>query len=75
MILYHSRAAYDRELYFDIEKSPFRIAHNEQELYALFRELDGAAENDRAILDFFGTHETGHSARDVAERICQWLDE
>lgn len=75
VILYHSRAAYDRELYFDIEKSPFRIAHNEQELYALFRDLDGAAENDRAILDFFGTHETGRSARDVAERICQWLDE
>ena len=75
VILYHSPDRFERGLYFDIEKSPFMIAHSEEELYALFGRLDEGEKNAKEVLDFFRTHENGRSAYDVAERICAWLDE
>lgn len=75
VILYHSPDRFERGLYFDIEKSPFMIAHSEEELYALFGRLDEGEKNAKEVLDFFHTHENGRSAYDVAERICAWLDE
>lgn len=75
VILYHSPDRFERELYFDVEKSPFMIAHSEAELHALFGKLDNGAQNARDVLDYFGTHENGRSAYDVARRICEWLDE
>lgn len=75
VILFHGESRIERGLYFDPEKSPFMIAHDQGELLELFRRLDTAPENCRRVLDFFGTNETGRSARDVAERIIKWLDE
>ena len=75
VILFHSPERFERGLYFDVEKSPFWIAHSEEELHALFGRLDEGAQNAKDVLDYFGTHENGHSAYDVAERICRWLDE
>ncbi|MBQ4090117.1 MAG: CDP-glycerol glycerophosphotransferase family protein [Clostridia bacterium] len=75
VILFHSPERFERGLYFDVEKSPFMIAHSQQELHDLFYELGDGPQNAKAVLDFFGTHENGRSAYDVAERICQWLDE
>lgn len=74
VILYHSPDKYERDLYFDVEKSPFFIAHTEEELYALFGKLSEGVKNAKDVLDFFGTHESGRSAYDVAERICGWMD-
>ena len=76
VILFHTPGEYDRGLKFDIESSPYMIAHNEEELHALFADvLTKGADNAKEVLDFFGTHESGRSAYDVAERICSWLDE
>ena len=74
VILFHSPGRFERELYFDVEKSPFMIAHSQDELHALFGRLDGGAQNAREVLEYFGTHESGRSAYDVAERISRWLE-
>lgn len=74
VILYHSSDRFERELYFDVEKSPFMIARSQAELHALFGRLDAGAQNAREVLEYFGAHESGRSAYDVAERICQWLE-
>ena len=68
--------AHDRELYYPMDKSPFLIAHNQDELSELIaRTGDAEARaNCRAIADFFGFNETGHAARSAAERIIGWLD-
>ena len=75
VILFHAPGRFERDLYFDVEASPFPIAHDPDQLRALFGQLDRAPENCRAILDFFGAHETGRSAEAVAQRIAQWMDE
>ena len=75
VILFHTPGEYDRGLKFDIETSPYMIAHNEEELYALFARLDEGEQNANDVLNFFGTHENGRSAYDVAERIVKWMDE
>ena len=65
----------ERDFYFDVEKSPLIVAHDEAELMdILARPIDGAA-NSRACLEFFGASETGHAARDVAEWIAKQLEE
>ena len=69
------RADYDAErgLYFDPDHSPLIVAHDETELLArLSRPID-APGNCKAVLDFFGTHETGRAAEAVAERIVEWM--
>ncbi len=73
-ILYHPAEHFERALYFDVEKSPYRIAHTEAELWNLLAHAGGAAENARAVLDYFGTCETGKSAEAVAARISEWMD-
>ncbi|MGI6238075.1 MAG: CDP-glycerol glycerophosphotransferase family protein [Christensenellales bacterium] len=75
VILWHAAQNFERDLYFDIETSPFFVARTEDELYAHFEHLERAPENARAILDFFGTCETGRSAEAVAARISEWLDD
>ena len=78
VILYHAdREEYDRGLIFDPEASPYRIAHNEEELLALAREsfapdFDPAA-NCRELADFYGMTESGHASEAVARRICELL--
>ena len=63
----------ERGLYFDPDQSPLIVAHSEAELLdMLSRPLDGPG-NCRAVLDFFGTNETGRAAEIVAERIRERL--
>ena len=75
VILYHGSYSYDRELYFDIEKSPFMIARSTEELTRLINGLtpEKAEKNCRETLEFFGTNETGHASIDVAKRIIGWM--
>lgn len=79
IILYHAdRAAYtgaDRSLIFDPDKSPYRIAFDERELIEIACNFGDAAENCRALREFYGTHESGHASRAVAERIVRALKE
>lgn len=64
----------ERDFYFDVEKSPLIVAHDEGELMdILSRPIDGER-NCRECLAFFGTRETGHAARSVAEWIVSQLD-
>lgn len=74
VILYQPVDNFERGLYFDVESSPFCIAHNEEELKSLVSRISDIRENARDILAFFGTHETGQSAQTVARRISAWMD-
>lgn len=68
------RARYDRELYFDPDQSPLIVAHTEDELLDLLSKPIDAAANCRAVLDFFGAHESGHAAEAAARWIAARLD-
>lgn len=61
----------DRLLYFDVDVSPFTVVHNQKELLDAISNLDleAAEEQCEHILRFYGTVETGHAARSVAEYI------
>lgn len=59
----------ERGLYFDPEQSPLIIAHTEEELLDLLAKPIDAGANCRAVLDFFGAHETGHAS----ERTAEWI--
>lgn len=74
-VLYHPADHFERALYFDVEKSPYQIAHTEEELHDLLVRAADAGENARAVLAFFGANETGKSAEAVAKRISDWMDE
>ncbi len=63
----------DRTFHVDIADTGFLIARNQGELNNLIDTMsdEDFAENCRKIMNFFGTHETGHSAEDV----CRWINE
>lgn len=54
----------DRLLYFELKSSPFYVAHNSEEiLKSLERSEREIAENNKAILDFYGTYEDGKACQ------------
>ena len=67
--------AHDRAVYYPMEKSPFLIAHNQEELSRIIAETGDqeARENCRAIAEFFGFRETGHATQSAVDRIRIWL--
>lgn len=75
IILYQSdREEYlrdDRALYFDIEASPYSVVFDQEQLNAAIRDLDERTVEEQCgrILEFYGTVETGHASRSVAEYI------
>lgn len=79
MFLYHAdREEYlnqCRSFYFDIEKSPFLVAHSQRELEALIDRTDAKAarENGEALDRFFGTTETGRASDAVCDYIIARL--
>jgi len=66
-----------RDFYFDIDESGFLIAKNQGELNHIIDTMadEDYAENCQRIMDFFGTHETGHAAEEVCRRIAAWCGE
>lgn len=80
MILYQSDIQQylknDRDLYFNIEDSPYLVASSQFELEEMISKLDtiDVVKNCEAVLEFYGTYESGRSARIVAERICKWIN-
>ena len=77
IILYHADvaqyASQERALVFDPEKSPYKIAHNMDELIDIACNFGNAEENCRALYDFYGVKETGKASVLVAERIREYL--
>ena len=75
LFLYHADAEEylreSRSFYFDIEKSPFLVAHDQAELERLIDETDAekARENCEALDEFFGTTETGRAS----EAVCRYI--
>jgi CDP-glycerol glycerophosphotransferase len=65
----------DRTFYFDIDASPFWVARDQEALEARLRELspEDAAENDREILRFFGSYETGNATEQAVSAILDHL--
>ena len=59
----------DRNLYFDINKSPYLVAKNQEELMSIIEKLsdDLVFKNCEDILDFYGTKESGKAAEDVVK--------
>ena len=79
ILLYHAdRSAYesdDRSLLFDPEASPYRVAHNPQELIDIACSFTDAEQNCRELRAFYGVKETGCASKIVAERIAEWIGE
>ena len=63
----------DRALWFDLNSTPFLCAKNQSELLTLIDNYSeqSARENCKAILDFYGTNETGKAA----EEVCKYMIE
>ena len=65
----------DRSLYFDMKKSPFFIATNQDELECLIRECSqsDAIKNCNDISKYYGMYETGHASDDVVSYIMNQI--
>lgn len=66
----------NRGLYFDMADSPYWVAQTPEALDRLIERTtpDAARENCDAILNFYGTHESGRSAQAAAQYIASKLD-
>lgn len=64
---------YDRTFYFDLDKSPYMIARNQDELVDLIISLDWdmMSQYSRQILDFYGAVETGEASKNVVEYMVR----
>lgn len=69
---YEQYVSDDRQLYFRMEDTPFRIAHNQRELLALIVNWseESAAANAREILEFYKTFESGNASQALVDYIC-----
>ena len=59
----------DRAFYFDMDASPFPIAKSMDEVLKLVQDLPALAAAHDAICQFYGVHESGTSAMQIAQRI------
>lgn len=65
----------DRTFYFDINKSPYMVVFNQDELIEIIKKLNinTIIKNCKEILDFYGTHETGKAAEAVVNYIISGI--
>ena len=65
----------DRGLHFDIEKSPFMFAKDNEELLNIISNLTPAKakQNCKSLMKFYGCTETGNSAQEVVDLILENL--
>ena len=66
----------DRTMWFKMEESPYIYAHTMDEAIETIRKMTPqlAEENDRDILDFYGTKETGRSSQAICEEIIKRME-
>lgn len=67
----------DRTFYFEMDESPYLIAHSQEELEKIISttSLEAVANNCDEVLEFYGTHESGDAARAVAIIINDYCNE
>lgn len=67
---------YDRGVLFDLGKSPFLIAKDQNDLEKIIMKLtpEKIQENCKSILKFYGAYETGHATDDVCSVILDKLN-
>ena len=65
-----------REMYYSMDETPFLVAQNQDELDQLIADItpERAAENCRAIREYFGFNETGHSTEEACKYIIDKLE-
>lgn len=68
--------AHSRKLYVNPLETPYMCAQSPEELDALIRQTSpqAAMNNCRKVLEYYGTHETGHAAEAAAAYICSKLN-
>lgn len=68
--------AHSRKLYVNPLETPYWCAKTPETLDTLIRQTtpENAAANCRAVLDYYGAHETGQAAEAAARYICSKLD-
>ena len=66
----------ERGVYYDMEELPFPYARNNEEMERNVRAFDSEAFLRKwdAFAERMGLHETGHAARDIAEKINDYMD-
>lgn len=66
----------ERGVYYDMEELPFPYARNNEEMERNVRAFDQEVFLQKwdAFADRMGLNETGHAARDIAEKINDYLD-
>jgi len=80
IVLFHSDVneylEKDRTFYFDIEESPYYVAHNQQELEAIIQKLNqqDVEKNCKDILDFYETTESGKASETVCRIIMDKIN-
>lgn len=64
-----------RELYFNMDSTPFFIAETQDELETIIGSLadDAVRDNCQAVLNFYGAYESGKSSESIANRIIEWM--
>lgn len=67
---------YRRSLFYDMNLTPYFIAHNQKELDDLIIGMDRekAWENDETLIRFFGIYETGRASEEVCKVILNHID-
>ncbi len=70
------KETYSRSLLFDIDETPYMVAHNQKELESIVSELDAekARKNDEELIQFWGIYETGYSSSKVVDVIISHID-
>lgn len=66
----------DRGVYYEMEELPFPYARNNDELMNIVENFDADDYNAKwkAFAKKTGLHETGHAAKDIAEKIVQFMN-
>lgn len=67
----------DRDFYFNMDESPYLIAHSQDELDEIINEttIEDASLNCDDVLAFYGTKETGQAAETIAKIITDFCQE
>lgn len=67
----------DRETYFNIDDSPFIVALNQEELNEIIENYNSIdiEKNCKAILNFYGTYETGKASQGAAKLINTHIED
>lgn len=66
----------DKGFFFDIKKSPYLSATNNEELFEILNKNNEKSfkENSKKVLEFYGSYEDGNASKKIAEVIVNFLN-